>query len=172
MSLEQLNDSLSVLVVLGQVFIPVAIIYLLFFKKHYSKINKLIADNSILLAFIVALVSVLSSLYYSQVAHFIPCELCWFQRIFMYPLVVLLGLALIKKKDEIIDYALALVVIGTLFSLYHNYIYYSAETTNFCSIVAPCTQKYITSFGYISIPLMDLTAFLMIGLLLINKRVK
>jgi len=120
----------------------------------------------------VALVSTLSSLYYSEIAHFIPCDLCWFQRIFMYPLVIMLGLAIIKKKDEIIDYSLGLVAVGTLISLYHNYIYYSAETTNFCSIVAPCTQKYITSFGYISIPLMALTAFLMIALLLINKKIK
>jgi len=172
MSLEQLNNSLSILVVLGQIFIPVAILYLLFFKKYNSKVNKLINNNSILFAFIVALVSTLSSLYYSQIAHFIPCELCWFQRIFMYPLVVLLGLALIKKKDEIIDYCLALVAIGTLFSLYHNYIYYNTQTANFCSIIAPCTERYITSFGYISISLMALTAFLMIALLLINKKIK
>lgn len=172
MSLEQLNNSLSVFVVLGQIFIPVAIIYLLFFKKYSSKLDKLISKSSMPLAFVIALVSVLSSLYYSEVAHFIPCDLCWFQRIFMYPLVVLLGLALIKKKDEIIDYALGLVAVGTLISLYHNYIYYNAKTTNFCSIVSPCTQKYITSFGYISIPLMALTAFLMIAVLLINKKIR
>jgi len=172
MSLDQLNNSLAVLVVFGQIIIPVAIIYLLFFKKRYPVIDKFITSNSILLAFIVALVSVSSSLYYSQVAGFTPCELCWFQRIFMYPLVILLGLALIKKKDEVVDYCLALVTVGTLFSLYHNYIYYNTQTTNFCSIVSPCTERYITSFGYISIPLMALTAFLLIALLLINRKIK
>jgi len=172
MSLEQLNNFLSVFVVLGQIFVVVAFIYLLFFRKYHNQVTKLITKNAIIFAFVVALVSTLSSLYYSEIAHFIPCDLCWFQRIFMYPLVIMLGLAIIKKKDEIIDYSLGLVAVGTLISLYHNYIYYSAETTNFCSIVAPCTQKYITSFGYISIPLMALTAFLMIALLLINKKIK
>jgi len=171
MTLDQINSLLSIFIILGQIFIVTAIVYLLFFRKYKNQLIKLITKNSILLAFIVALTSTLSSLYYSELAHFAPCDLCWFQRIFMYPLVILLGMALIKKKAEIIDYSLGLVMVGALISLYHNYIYYTAQTTSFCSIAAPCTQRYITSFGYISIPLMALTAFLMVALLLINKKI-
>lgn len=171
MSLNQLNYGLSILTILGQVFIAGAIIYLLFFRKIKNKFINFITKHTLVITFLIALLTTSGSLYYSQIAGFAPCELCWLQRICMYPLVIIFGLAAIKKDNSVIDYGLGLVIVGTLFSLYHNYIYYTAvASSGFCSIVAPCTQKYITGFSYLSIPLMALTAFLMIGLLLVNKK--
>ena len=170
MSLDQVNNLIFVLTVLGQIFIVAAIIYLIFFRKIKNKLINFLTKNTIALAFLVALFSTSASLYYSGIAGFIPCDLCWLQRIFLFPLVIILGLAWLKKKDEAIDYSLALISIGTIISVYHNYIYYTAVSSTFCSITSPCTQVYVTGYNYLSLPLMSLTAFLMIGLLLLNKK--
>jgi disulfide bond formation protein DsbB len=169
---DQINFILAIFTLLGLAFIVLALIYLLFFQKSHNRLTNFISKNGITLAFIIALVSTLGSLYYSEIVGLIPCDLCWIQRIFMYPQVVLLGLAWWKKDDGIIPYSLALLGIGTLFAVYHNYIYYGAQpVVNFCSIVSPCVQQYVVGFGFIGIPLMSLTAFLMIGLLLICKKI-
>ncbi len=170
MSIELINSCLYFLTIIGQVFILLAIILLILKKKKENKIVTFFANKSIFLAFLVALAATLGSLYYSEIAGFPPCDLCWFQRIFMYPQVLLLGLACLKKDKNIIDYSLVMITIGWLISLYHNYIYYTARPTSFCSIIAPCTQSYVTGFGYISIPFMAIIAFTMIGLLLYIKK--
>lgn len=169
MSVDLVNSILSVLVIIGQVFIACAIVYLLFFRNHTNKAIDFISCNAILLGLVVALVATSGSLYYSEIAGFTPCDLCWFQRIFMYPQVILLGLAWWKKEDSIINYSLAMIGAGTLISTYHNYIYFTAQRTNFCTVTS-CTQVYVVGFGYITIPVMALTAFLMIALLLLLKK--
>jgi len=169
MLIEQVNNILYIFAILGFIFIIVAILALLFWGKN-NKIINFITRNSIPLAFLISLMATLGSLFYSETAGFAPCDLCWFQRIFMYPQVILLGLAWWKKEDIIINYSLILILIGTLFSVYHNYIYYTAQPTGFCSIVSPCTQTYILGFGFITIPLMAITAFVLMGLLLLNKK--
>lgn len=168
MSVNQVNNLLYFLTIASQIFIFFIIVSFLFYKKHIYKSTNIIVKNAIFLAFLVSLTATLGSLYYSEIAGFPPCDLCWFQRIFMYPQTLILGLALWKKENYIIDYSLSMVIVGFLISLYHNYIYYTAQTSTFCSIITPCTQKYILGFGYISIPLMALVAFIMMALLIIN----
>ena len=120
-------------------------------------------------SFIISLVATCGSLFYSSVAGFIPCELCWFQRIFMYPEVILLGLALLKKDEGIIDYSLALVSVGLSFSIYHNYIYFSGLRSTVCTTAESCTTAYVFEYGYITLPMMALTTFALISLFLIIK---
>jgi len=83
-----------------------------------------------------------------------------------------LGLAIIRKDKNIIDYSLGLAGIGVLFAIYHNYIIYQASKITMCSdSVVSCTTKYLTEFNYINIPMMALTAFsLIIGLLLLQRQ--
>lgn len=169
-TVEQLNAFLSILTILGEVFIFFTLICLLFFRNSKNKYLTIFTKNVIPFAFFIALAATLGSLFYSEIAEFPPCDLCWFQRIFMYPLVVLLGLAWVKKDKRISFYSLPLAMIGLIFSVYHNYIYYTAKESNFCSIINPCTQKYIVGFDYISIPFMALIAFIAISLLLLFKR--
>lgn len=171
MSIVQINYLLSTLAVLGQALIIILLVFLLFFRKSNSKLSKLITNSAFPLAFIVALIATGGSLYYSEIAKFKPCELCWFQRIFIYPQVIILGMAWFKKEKYILDYSLALVAVGTVISLYHNYIYYTATTSNVCSVITPCTQQYIVSFNYITIPLLALTTLILIGLLLLSKKI-
>jgi disulfide bond formation protein DsbB len=172
MLINQINSVLSVLVLGGQIISLLLLIRLIFYKNNKFRLFDVIINKSILFAFIVALIATGGSLYYSEIAKFIPCDLCWFQRIFIYPQVILLGLALFKKENYIIDYSLGLISIGALISLYHNYIYYSAKPSNICSLVAPCTQQYLVGLGYITIPLMSLTTLILMGLLLLNKKYK
>jgi disulfide bond formation protein DsbB len=170
MSINQVNALISILVLIGQIAIVVLLFYFILLRSRGLKLFKFISRNAIPLAFFVALVAVSGSLYYSVIAGFIPCELCWAQRIFIYPQIVILGLAWFKKDKHIIDYSLALISIGALISLYHNYIYYTVQPSNVCSIANPCTQQYILGFNYISIPLASLTALILMGLLLLSSK--
>lgn len=171
MAIVQVNFLLSLLVIIGQLFSLALIIHLIFRRNKRCKLVGLIINRAIPLAFIVALIATSGSLYYSEIAQFVPCKLCWFQRIFIYPQTIILGIAWLKKDRQILDYSLALIFLGGLISLYHNYIYYTAKPSLICSVVAPCTEKYVTGFGYITIPLMALTALVLMGLLLFIKKV-
>lgn len=158
------NQLLAIGVIFGHVSLALAVIYIIFFRKQQNALVNFTSKHGMLLAFIVALVSTAASLFYSQYAGFNPCELCWFQRIFMYPLVFLLGLALIKKDSRIVDYALSLAAMGTLIALNHNYLYYGGSGA-FCSLSASgvsCVKSYVFEFGYVTIPLMALTGFLLV----------
>jgi len=89
----------------------------------------------------------------------------------MYPLVVLFGIALYKKREEIVDYTLLLAIIGLLISAYHNYIVFVASQAMSCGAGVSCITKYFVEFGYITIPMMALTAFGAIIFLLIIKKI-
>ena len=115
-----------------------------------------------------ALVATLGSLFFSEVPQFIPCRLCWFQRIGMYPLAALLLIAAIRRDYRGgALYGLPCAVFGALVAIYHIYIEYHPEAeTAGCKIGAPCTTKWIDKLGYITIPVLALTAFLAIITLL------
>ena len=167
--LELVNILLASGTVLSQVFIVLALIYTFsplrkeIFANYFSK-------NGIALAFGVALVATCGSLFYSTYAGFVPCPLCWFQRIFMYPEVIILGLALIKSDNKVTDYVLSLSVIGWIISVYHNIIYFSSLRSVVCTSAESCTTPYLTEFGYVTIPVMALTAFSLVILILIFQK--
>jgi disulfide bond formation protein DsbB len=174
MLLTTVNRILAILTLGSQVFIVLGLIQILFFRKNSGNpIIKFFSSNGYLFAFIVALVATGGSLFYSEIAGFEPCKLCWFQRIFMYPLVILLGLALIKKDKNFSIYPSALAMIGAVISLYHNAIYYGGIPIFPCEpfgLGVSCTKVLVMEFGYITIPLMALTAFLLILLFLNAQR--
>lgn len=174
-TLDIINKLFSLAAIAGQLCIFAALIYFVFFKKKRHPVVSFIQKHGLLLAFLIALSSVLGSLFYSQIAGFAPCDLCWIQRIFMYPLVVLLIVAFIKKDSHITDYLLSLSVIGFLISLYHNYMYYdNGGLAAFCQLggaQVSCIKRYVFEFGYITIPMMSATAFLLIiGCLIFYKQ--
>ena len=163
---------LSIGTLLAQVFTAILIgglIWAYLNKKSFWWLN-LVRKHALLLAFIMALVATLGSLFFSLGAGFTPCELCWYQRILMYPQAVLLGLALIKKDGKIADYILSLSAIGIVIPAYHNYIYYTAISSNFCKLGESCTVKFFTELGYITIPMMALTSFAVIITLMLARK--
>ncbi|MCM3574086.1 MULTISPECIES: disulfide oxidoreductase [Mesobacillus] len=116
------------------------------------------------LAWVVSLMATLGSLYFSEIAGFIPCELCWYQRILMYPLVLLLGIATFQNDTAVKKFVLPLAVIGWLISLNH---YLVQKVPGFaqvkpCVSGVPCTAQYINWFGFITIPFLAFTAFTLI----------
>ena len=121
----------------------------------------------------IALVATLGSLYFSEVADFIPCRLCWFQRIAMYPLaVVLLVAAWRRDLRGAFWYGIWFPLAGAGVSIYHIYIEHhpSAESASCKAGGAPCSTKWIEEFGYVTIPTLALTAFALIAVLLAMAR--
>ncbi|WP_088007759.1 disulfide oxidoreductase [Indiicoccus explosivorum] len=122
-------------------------------------------ENGLLLMWGAALIATAGSLYFSEVRGYAPCELCWYQRILMYPLVIILGVAYIQKTPRIALTALVMSVIGGGISLYHygiQKIDALGNASDFCGQV-PCTGQYINWFGFITIPFLALTAFIIIA---------
>lgn len=121
-------------------------------------------ENLIFFAWTVSVIATLGSLYFSEILKFEPCELCWYQRILMYPLTILLGIALAKKDVKVASYAIALSGIGVCVSLYHYLIQKVSFFTNHAPACGqiPCTGQYINWLGFITIPFLALTAFIFI----------
>lgn len=124
------------------------------------------------LAWAVALVTTAGSLYYSKVQGYVPCELCWYQRIVLYPWAVMLGIATWRRDSAIRVYAIPVLCIGVVISVYHSWIQWwpPSNGTSFCSATAPCTLKYVDQFGFVTLPFMALSAAaVMIALLSISR---
>lgn len=123
-------------------------------------------------AWMISLIAVIGSLYFSEIRGYIPCELCWYQRILMYPLVIILGIGFYKKDKHLQHYALPFTVIGAGVSLLH---YLHQKTDLFkqaiqCAQGVPCSGQYINWFGFVTIPFLALTAFVLITICLIFSR--
>jgi disulfide bond formation protein DsbB len=128
-----------------------------------------VGPQAILLAWIVAAVTTLGSLYYSEHAGFVPCELCWYQRIVMYPLVIVLGIAWLRRDVKVWMTALVFVVIGAPLSLYHwlvERVPAFAESSS-CSITVPCTAPWFEKLGFVTLAWMAMSSFLPIGVLMV-----
>ncbi|MBX7110503.1 MAG: disulfide bond formation protein B [Dehalococcoidia bacterium] len=113
----------------------------------------------------VAGTAMLGSLYYSEVAHFIPCEFCWYQRIAMYPLAVLLLVATVTRQQLHPRYVVTMAAIGIMLSMYHYQLELFPEQASKCTAGVPCSVRYVEEFGFISIAFMAGCGFLSILLL-------
>jgi len=122
------------------------------------------------LAGAVAITCVLGSLYFSEVADFPPCRLCWYQRIAMYPLALILPIAAWRRDVTVRWYAIPLAVLGGCVSIYHVAVerYPSLETA--CDVSNPCSIIWVERFGYLTIPAMALSGFAAIVALLLVPR--
>lgn len=160
---SSINLVFSILTVIGQIVILVSI-FLLIFKKE--KLLEFISRNAVLFSFIVAFLATAGSLIYSDVIGYEPCKLCWFQRIFMYSQVVLLGMALWKKERKFaLQNSIALSIIGAVIAGYHYLLQINVVSALPCSAVGysiSCSQRFAMNFGYITIPMMAFSAFLLI----------
>lgn len=161
----------STLTLIADIIIVLYLITLPF--KAFRKLHSFISKRSIWLAFMVTLLATFGSLYFSEILHWEPCKLCWFQRIFMYPLVLMFGIAAWKKDNGIWRYALPLAALGGLFSIYQYYIQQFPPVTEVCSITGGVSCAAASfQYGYISIPVMALSVFVMVFLLGFSSRKK
>ena len=174
-SVELVNKILSVGVIIIQLIFIVSLFGLIFYQpKKGSELAKFLGKRGILLAFVIALAATLGSLFYSEIAGYAPCDLCWYQRIFMYPQVIILGISLWHKDLGAAKYGLPLAIIGLVIALYHNYIILSGSTLSVCTqstfTGVSCLQRYVFEFGYVTIPLMSFSAFALVALILYGVR--
>jgi disulfide bond formation protein DsbB len=129
-----------------------------------------VGDSSLWLGGVVALVTTAGSLYYSLGAHFTPCELCWYQRICVYPLSVVLLLAAWRRDLGIWRYGLPPALVGIVIAAYHSQLQAFPKQATFCAVNNPCTIRYVWQFGFVSLPLMDLAALTFITAMLLVAR--
>lgn len=111
-----------------------------------------------------ALLATSGSLYFSEIAGYLPCLLCWYQRIAMYPLVVILAVGILRRDAKVYQYALPLAIVGAVVAAYHVLLYYGVfpESEQTCRAGVSCTTEYIEWLGFITIPLLSLSAFLVV----------
>lgn len=129
-------------------------------------LRKLVEGHAQKLMLIVAATATASSLYYSEVVGFIPCEFCWYQRICMYSLAVVLFVAVFTRSRLDGRYLVALATIGLGLSIYHYQLQLFPEQGRVCSaLVVSCTDKNVDEFNFVSIPFMAGAGFLTILLL-------
>ncbi len=164
----------------GAIFLQIVsllTLFLLFFVVKNRKQHKFldyINKHFFILAFLIAFFASAFPLVYSEIVNFLPCFLCWWQRVFMFPSFILFATALWHRPARVdnvsrlggdravLRYVTPLVVIGFLISVYHNFFYYFGETSSLpCDASGvSCYQHLVSEFGgYISIPMLSLTAF-------------
>jgi disulfide bond formation protein DsbB len=126
------------------------------------------------LAWIIALLSMVGSLFFSEVMQFPPCVLCWYQRIAIYPLVLIIGVGVVLRDWRMKYYALPVCLSGLAIAIYHNLLYYGfiSESITPCTQGVSCTETQIEWLGFITIPLLSLAAFVIIGLCLLLYKPK
>src|SRR3989344_5518698 len=157
---EFINQGLAWLTLAGGIFLVLFLIGKIF-KKRFNFFQK----NALLFAFIVSLIATLGSLFFSEIMLYEPCKLCWYQRIFMYPQVILFGVLLYRREKSGIIFSLIMSVIGALIAGFHYVQQIFPSSVLSCDVLGysvSCVQTFFLEFGYITIPMMALTAFLML----------
>lgn len=178
MSVETLNYFLA----LGTLLLQIVTFVLLvsYFSPALvpasSQINEWLGKRGLLIAFVATLGGLLMTLFYSDVLGFEPCPLCWWQRIFLYPQVILFGYVLCRRglhKRAAVDFSIALSILGAGVALYQHALQMFGEGSLPCPATGvSCAQRILFEFGYITFPLMafSLFAFLIVVMLFVRKR--
>jgi disulfide bond formation protein DsbB len=142
-----------------------------------TKLSRFIANHALVLSFLVAFSAMVGSLFYSHVAGFDPCELCWLQRMFLFPQVLIFAVAWYRSwmykisNGEVLRYGLAMSIVGGAIALFHYYgSMFNTDILAACEAGGvSCAKQYFLSFGYINIPFMALSTFILLGLIALIK---
>ena len=130
----------------------------------------MIKDLFVQIAFCLAVIATAGSLFFSEVMKLPPCVLCWYQRIFMYPLVFIFAVGLFRKTKDTFIHAAVLSCTGLVISIYHNLLYYKLVPENItpCTTGVSCTSKQIEWLGFITIPFLSFVAFTLITIISVS----
>lgn len=137
------------------------------------KLIELIQKNILYIAWITALVASVGSIALTEVFQFLPCSLCWYQRILMYPLIIVIAVGIILKDKKLYAYVLPFTILGMIVALYQHLLQIGAfkELVVPCSTNIPCTTKYIDWLGgLVTIPLLSFLSFLIIAICMLLYR--
>lgn len=168
-----INQFFGTLSIVAQVATVLIFIFLII-KKQQIFVKFFSEKKSLFCIFVVAFLAILGSLIYSEVIGYEPCKLCWFQRIFMYPQVFILGLALLKKDFHMFDYSILLSAFGAFIAGYHYLLQIGIAPSLPCSAVGysvACSQRFVMQYGYITLPLMAFSTFILMLVLGIGAKI-
>jgi len=179
MAKESIIQFIELLTLISSLFIGLLVLlFILKFilkkdTKLYQGIVHFLQEHYLFLGFLVSLVATLGSLFYSDVIGYPPCRLCWFQRIFMYPQTILFLIAMkVKRNTGIIWNSLVLSLIGGLIASYHYLMQIGIVSEGGCDVVgmtAKCSEYFGLSYGFITIPMMALVAFVLLVFMAYGK---
>jgi disulfide bond formation protein DsbB len=149
------------LVVASHILLIILFLAVLARKSWGRNIFHVLSSKALLWGLLIALAAVGGSLFYSEVVGFEPCVLCWWQRLFIYPQLVLFVVALWKRDRAVFKYSAALAALAGIVALYHSYVYWGGSSILPCTALGgACSKIYVYAFGYITIPAMSLTVAL------------
>ena len=157
---------------IGNIFALSVLISHWLLKSQFRKLISCLSDQALPIGFFLSASATLGSIFYAIVVGYPACILCWTQRIFMYPMMFLFGLALFRKEKNILPYAFLLTLLGGAVSLYHwvkDMLALYGGVTIPCPAVSSlpsCDKIYVLEYGYITIPMIALSAFVLIGIVL------
>lgn len=155
--IEFVNFIVSIGVLISLFLAIITLLALAFFRKEPFFWLSFVKKYALHITLLLAGFSTLGSLYYSEIAKFAPCKLCWLLRVFTYPQVILAAVALKKKDGNVFTYLWWLSGLALVVSLFHNYVYYFAQDLSaVCDTSASCTAYYFSQFGFVTIPFMGL----------------
>lgn len=175
MQVEQLNFLVAI-GTLGMQMLAIGLLSVFLLRKKLPDLAPVVDFTErfgMHFAFLIALASTAMSLYYSNALGFVPCWLCWLQRIFIYPQVVLFGMAIWKKDSKIADYSIALSIVGAIIALYQHYIQIGGHSLVPCPVnpgAGDCAQRILFEFGYITFPLVAFITFSLVIVLMLFVR--
>lgn len=176
--MPQYVQTFNTILALGTILLQASFIFVLLnfvlTRKGSSLTLQFIKQKVFLFVFFLGLSGLLISLFYSEIIGFPACKLCWWQRLFIYPQVLLFGFLLLKPfsrfKNLLVRIGILLSVVGSMISIFHIYIEHGGSSSLACAgdstTAVTCTARYVYEFGYITIPVMALTVSLSIFLLL------
>ena len=171
MDVDVFTKILSILTLLGNVFVVLLFIVRIFYRPLYARVMTLLGTYALLFGLIVALGATVGSYLYATVTGYSACILCWIQRIFMYPIPFILFMAYVRKDRAVLPYVLMLSLVGGAVSLYNWVKDMLALYTHF-SLACPvtpglpsCDHIYVDEYGYITIAMFALNAFLLIAII-------
>jgi len=176
-TLLSLGTLILQIIILGGAFV-LALVALKHPNEKFHHLAMRTAEHAFLIGFLVSFFSLVASFFYSNVIGFAPCELCWWQRIFLYPQVILFAVALYNEKvnkisDELVFlYSFILSIIGGGIALFQYYgQMFNPNALAICGIESvSCAKIFFVSFGYITIPMMSLTAYILLVLVYFFRR--
>lgn len=171
-------DTVNKILALGTIFLQIVILVILatlvFFRNRENPLLIFFKKYTFILGFLGALGAFILSLFYSEIIGFPPCELCWIQRIFLYPQLILFSMELYKRDRTIVDYSIVFAILGSIVSIYHIFVETGLTTGPACADPSnggvSCAFRYIYEFGYVTMPIMSLTLSLFIITLLVNYK--
>jgi disulfide bond formation protein DsbB len=167
-----LNHYLSLATILGGavgIALTLGVIYL-FTKKKTCKSVQFASEYVLPLGFLISFLGMVMSLFYSEVVNYIPCDLCWYQRIFMYSQVFLFAYAWYRKDRAILPYTLLLSLFGLAIGIYHHMLQIGFDLMKPCSsapFAVDCAKPSFIEYGFVTFPLMSVVLFGFLSLLMI-----